>query len=489
MKSNILKLFVLLVFLQTSGIVRSQDSYGFAGKDQYVFFDPDSKIAEVKLGKSDYSNDVYYVWDTWNQPDDGMCQFDDYYISNPTVTFYEPGEYVFKCTQVSKYGHKKEYVVINVQSRVELVSVKVKNDKCFTNGYGLSRNDFEIETLPPGCEEFIRVAYPDIIQVPENNIWPLSLCNVTFTSVDENGDDYLCDISCMIPVTDPTQFISYEKMKTMEVIPSEVEEYVDKIDETFGGIKRLECLTDPSYILPSSLGTVVANGSTIGLSAYAKNTGWAVWGVLAGLKKKVAKLSKIVDPFPIAFDTGGEMNKLGYRLECQDGKQIPEVYFDGKFHISLGVSVDVPIPYISIPKVGGVHLAGEIMLGATIENHTSYPMNTKYTDLKIPVNFSLSSSIGLAALFLTQDVLSTSLWFKGVISVDSYLNFNSIFKSVDTDCDKCWQLGDNVWDYDKLNVGFYIVVKVVTMGFSIVNETIPLTEINSKEGVVNSIFD
>ena len=71
-------------------------------------------------------------------------------------------------------------------------------------------------------------------------------------------------------------------------------------------------------------------------------------------------------------------------------------------------------------------------------------------------------------------MLSTSLWFKGVISVDSYLNFNSIFKSVDSDCDKCWQLGDNVWDYDKLNVGFYIVAKVVTMGFSIVNETIPL---------------
>ena len=305
MNRNILKLLVLLSFLLTSGIVRSQ---GFAGGDKSAFFDPNVGKAVVTLGSSDYASDVYYRWDYVSEVSNGGAfDINDQFASRPELTFHNPGEYVFRCTQISKYGHKSEYVVVTVQSKIDLVSVRLKeNHNCFLNGYVLSTNDFEIETFPEDGKDYIEVAAPDVINVATHGAWPFQIHEVGFTSIDENGDRYDCDLKCKIPVIDDNRYVSYDKMKkNLKTISSDMEENVDLLEESFGSLTRLNCFSNPAYILPPALYSMVnpqGNGGMLSAGIQGMNFLNALNDVL-GIQKAS----------PITFNYKCQFNELGLK--------------------------------------------------------------------------------------------------------------------------------------------------------------------------------
>lgn len=489
MKKVSIRLFVLLSLMNICATVASQNEVGFAGEDKAVYFDPVVGSANVVLGKYDYLDEVYYIWDTWVQPDGGYCEIDDYRTSNPWVQFFVPGEYIFRCLQISKYGYRSEFVAVNVLSKVELIDVKVKNQaKCFTDFYPLSRDDFEFVTYPPDCEKYIRLAPPDILMVPEDSFWPFQIQEVEFMSIDENGDDYKCDITCKIPVVNKNKFISIDEMSKDKIddIDAEMEQHMDKLEESMGGLSRIKCFTDPNYLLPPVFTEVVVkseNGTSTSevlvVSAQVKNTGWAAWALVKSIAECMDKLGNMKTLLPITFDVGSKLDQLGIKMSCYEGNIYPEIYYSGSFSVSLGFSIDAPLPYLSVPKVGGIHARGAFTATAKIENKTQEPLNPLNGNLKIPIQFAVEPAIGLSALLFDADVLSAAAVLKTPVEVESYLNFNSMLK--DSYCEECWKLSDNSCELNKISLKVSVELSVVLMGFTMKKETYDLLEVNTKD--------
>lgn len=480
--------FLVLSFLMIESRAYSQET-GFAGEDKAVYFDYAIGSVGVILGKTDYSDDVYYTWDTWDQPDGGYCEIDDYRASDPWVHFYVPGEYTFRCLQISRYGYRSEFVVVNVLSKIELVDVRVKSDsKCFTDSYPLLRDDFEFVTYPPNCESYIKIAPPGIVTFKNDAFWPFMIQEVEFMAIDENGDDYKCDITCKIPVVNDKKFLPFSEMSKEKIndINADMEEHVDMLDETMGGLSRLKCLSDPNYILPPIFSEVivqsgdgVSTGEVLVGAAQVKNTGWAVWAIVKKVADKLKKFSNMIGPIPVAFYVDSSLDRLGLQFKCNDGDTYPEVYYNGMFAVTLGISVDCPLPYLAIPKVGGVHVRGAFSVIAKTENKSEEPLNPYNGDLKIPLQIAAEPAIGLSLLAVDADVLSGVALFKTTLTVDSYLNFNSMLK--DSYCEECWKLSDNSWEFNKFSITASIETSVVLMGFTVRKSTYNLLEINTKD--------
>ena len=445
-----MKMLFVLLFVSIGLNSYSQTSPVFAGEDKYVFFDPDSRVGEVKLGKTDDSNDVYYVWDTWDQPAGGNCEFDNYYISNPTVTFYEPGRYVFECIKVSKFGHKKEYVVLNVTSKVDILDVEPKSSMCFIHGSALSKLDFNITTQPSGCEEYVEIKEgTDVLNGKMNTIWPFYMHKVKFKSIDEDGEYYDSKITCDIPVINEQKSIDRSDLSLASEIPAEVEENVDNVANVVGCINRLHCLSDPATILPPSLYMLVYDVSDGGNSTVNSFTFIKTFVDVIGIL-----------PASIGFKYNSKFNGVGLNFLCDNGKIYPEIYYKGLLEAELSVSMDAPLGNFYGVRLDASGTYGQKFIVGDGEEHI---LDTRSSSLKIPAKQDPYLYLGLTVSVLNPSIISATAGFKLEAQGNSYINVNKLMKSDTSLCPDCVNILETGLETDGVENHLYLRLATTVM--------------------------
>lgn len=448
-----MKMLFVLLFVSIGLNSYSQTSPVFAGEDKYVFFDPDSRVGEVKLGKTDDSNDVYYVWDTWDQPAGGNCEFDNYYISNPTVTFYEPGRYVFECIKVSKYGHKKEYVVLNVTSKVDILDVEPKSSMCFIHGSALSKLDFNITTQPSGCEEYVEIKEgTDVLNGKMNTIWPFYMHEVKFKSIDEDGKYYDSKITCDIPVINEQKSIDRNDLFGESEIPAEVEENVDNVANVVGCINRLHCLSDPATILPPSLYMLVYDVSDGGNSTVNSFTFIKTFVDVTGIL-----------PASIGFKYNSKFEGVGFNFLCDNGKIYPEIYYKGLLEAELSVSMDAPLGNYYGVRLDASGTYGQKFIVGDGEEHI---LDTRSSSLKIPAKQVPYLYLGLTVSLLNPSIISATAGFKLETQGNSYINVNKLMKSDTSLCPDCVNILETGLETDSVENHLYLRLATTVMSLT-----------------------
>lgn len=448
-----MKMLFVLLFVSIGLNSYSQTSPVFAGEDKYVFFDPDSRVGEVKLGKTDDSNDVYYVWDTWDQPAGGNCEFDNYYISNPTVTFYEPGRYVFECIKVSKFGHKKEYVVLNVTSKVDILDVEPKSSMCFVHGSALSKLDFNITTQPSGCEEYVEIKEgTDVLNGKMNTIWPFYMHEVKFKSIDEDGKYYDSKITCDIPVINEQKSIDRNDLFGESEIPAEVEENVDNVANVVGCINRLHCLSDPATILPPSLYMLVYDVSDGGNSTVNSFTFIKTFVDVTGIL-----------PASIGFKYNSKFEGVGFNFLCDNGKIYPEIYYKGLLEAELSVSMDAPLGNYYGVRLDASGTYGQKFIVGDGEEHI---LDTRSSSLKIPAKQVPYLYLGLTVSLLNPSIISATAGFKLETQGNSYINVNKLMKSDTSLCPDCVNILETGLETDSVENHLYLRLATMVMSLT-----------------------
>lgn len=448
-----MKMLFVLLFVSIGLNSYSQTSPVFAGEDKYVFFDPDSRVGEVKLGKTDDSNDVYYVWDTWDQPAGGNCEFDNYYISNPTVTFYEPGRYVFECIKVSKFGHKKEYVVLNVTSKVDILDVEPKSSMCFIHGSALSKLDFNITTQPSGCEEYVEIKEgTDVLNGKMNTIWPFYMHEVKFKSIDEDGKYYNSKITCDIPVINEQKSIDRNDLFGESEIPAEVEENVDNVANVVGCINRLHCLSDPATILPPSLYMLVYDVSDGGNSTVNSFTFIKTFVDVTGIL-----------PASIGFKYNSKFEGVGFNFLCDNGKIYPEIYYKGLLEAELSVSMDAPLGNYYGVRLDASGTYGQKFIVGDGEEHI---LDTRSSSLKIPAKQVPYLYLGLTVSLLNPSIISATAGFKLETQGNSYINVNKLMKSDTSLCPDCVNILETGLETDSVEDHLYLRLATTVMSLT-----------------------
>lgn len=448
-----MKMLFVLLFVSIGLNSYSQTSPVFAGEDKYVFFDPDSRVGEVKLGKTDDSNDVYYVWDTWDQPAGGNCEFDNYYISNPTVTFYEPGRYVFECIKVSKFGHKKEYVVLNVTSKVDILDVEPKSSMCFIHGSALSKLDFNITTQPSGCEEYVEIKEgTDVLNGKMNTIWPFYMHEVKFKSIDEDGKYYDSKITCDIPVINEQKSIDRNDLFGESEIPAEVEENVDNVANVVGCINRLHCLSDPATILPPSLYMLVYDVSDGGNSTVNSFTFIKTFVDVTGIL-----------PASIGFKYNSKFEGVGFNFLCDNGKIYPEIYYKGLLEAELSVSMDAPLGNYYGVRLDASGTYGQKFIVGDSEEHI---LDTRSSSLKIPAKQVPYLYLGLTVSLLNPSIISATAGFKLETQGNSYINVNKLMKSDTSLCPDCVNILETGLETDSVENHLYLRLATMVMSLT-----------------------
>jgi hypothetical protein len=448
-----MKMLFVLLFVSIGLNSYSQTSPVFAGEDKYVFFDPDSRVGEVKLGKTDDSNDVYYVWDTWDQPAGGNCEFDNYYISNPTVTFYEPGRYVFECIKVSKFGHKKEYVVLNVTSKVDILDVVPKSSMCFIHGSALSKLDFNITTQPSGCEEYVEIKEgTDVLNGKMNTIWPFYMHEVKFKSIDEDGKYYDSKITCDIPVINEQKSIDRNDLFGESEIPAEVEENVDNVANVVGCINRLHCLSDPATILPPSLYMLVYDVSDGGNSTVNSFTFIKTFVDVTGIL-----------PASIGFKYNSKFEGVGFNFLCDNGKIYPEIYYKGLLEAELSVSMDAPLGNYYGVRLDASGTYGQKFIVGDGEEHI---LDTRSSSLKIPAKQVPYLYLGLTVSLLNPSIISATAGFKLETQGNSYINVNKLMKSDTSLCPDCVNILETGLETDSVENHLYLRLATTVMSLT-----------------------
>lgn len=448
-----MKMLFVLLFVSIGLNSYSQTSPVFAGEDKYVFFDPDSRVGEVKLGKTDDSNDVYYVWDTWDQPAGGNCEFDNYYISNPTVTFYEPGRYVFECIKVSKFGHMKEYVVLNVTSKVDILDVEPKSSMCFIHGSALSKLDFNITTQPSGCEEYVEIKEgTDVLNGKMNTIWPFYMHEVKFKSIDEDGKYYDSKITCDIPVINEQKSIDRNDLFGESEIPAEVEENVDNVANVVGCINRLHCLSDPATILPPSLYMLVYDVSDGGNSTVNSFTFIKTFVDVTGIL-----------PASIGFKYNSKFDGVGFNFLCDNGKIYPEIYYKGLLEAELSVSMDAPLGNYYGVRLDASGTYGQKFIVGDGEEHI---LDTRSSSLKIPAKQVPYLYLGLTVSLLNPSIISATAGFKLETQGNSYINVNKLMKSDTSLCPDCVNILETGLETDSVEDHLYLRLATTVMSLT-----------------------
>ncbi|MBO5956326.1 MAG: hypothetical protein J6Q39_02085 [Bacteroidales bacterium] len=445
-----MKMLFVLLFVSIGLNSYSQTSPVFAGEDKYVFFDPHSRVGEVKLGKTDDSNDVYYVWDTWDQPAGGNCEFDNYYISNPTVTFYEPGRYVFECIKVSKFGHMKEYVVLNVTSKVDILDVEPKSSMCFIHGSALSKLDFNITTQPSGCEEYVEIKEgTDVLNGKMNKIWPFYMHEVKFKSIDEDGEYYDSKITCDIPVINEQKSIDRNDLFGESEIPAEVEENVDNVANVVGCINRLHCLSDPATILPPPLYMMVYDVSDGGNSTVNSFTFIKTFVDVLGIL-----------PASIGFKYNSKFEGVGFNFLCDNGKIYPEIYYKGLLEAELSVSMDAPLGNFYGVRLDASGTYGQKFIVGDGEEHI---LDTRSSSLKIPAKQDPYLYLGLTVSLLNPSIISATAGFKLEAQGNSYINVNKLMKSDTSLCPDCVNILETGLETDGVENHLYLRLATTVM--------------------------
>lgn len=463
--------FLILSFVLIKNDAYSQYGPGFAGEDKSVYFDFYLGKTDVRLGKSDSSKDIYYKWNLLEKPEFGDCEIDDVFSSNPLVTIHVPGEYVFQCTQISKYGYKNEYVIVKATSRVDILDVKLKPSKCFFNGSTVAREDFEFVTDPPGCEEHIIISEEtEVINEEINTVWPIFVHEVRFMAIDENDDYYESDVTCKIPVIDDEKMVNHKDIywdMSGNEMPIDVEENVELARETIGGLNRLNCYTTPSYLLPPAIYTMVNPGG-VGTSL---TSGIAVYNYI----KTVVDVLDIVPVTP-SFSYTSQFNQLGLKLKCDNGNIYPEVYFSGKLSASFSIGVDAPLAsFYGL----NLYLSGSLGLNFEIEKTDGAPLNPQGNDIKIPAKFIPNIYIGATVAILNPSIVSASAGIQFDFNIETYLNFNSMMRADEELCPDCWEMAENGLEYDDFHFTIWLKSTTTMMSFQTSEHTFKLCEIQS----------
>lgn len=455
-----MKMLFVLLFVSIGLQSYSQSGPLFSGEDRHVFFDKNVGAVDVKLGKTDTNNDVYYRWELYSQPANGMYSINNNLLPNPTVYIYAPGEYIFQCTKVSKFGRKKEYVVVNATSKVEILDVKAKQSKCFIHGTTITKEDFDIITQPEDCEEYVVFKEgADVLNGKIKTVWPIYVHEVVFLAQDEDGEYYESEVKCKIPVINDFKTVYYKELQDYsgETVPLDVEENVDMVQDVLGGMNRIHCFSDPAYILPPGLYQMVNPGSTA-------NT--AISGGIIALNavKTMADFITPASSFIPSFSYSSELEKLGCRLKCDAGEVYPEIYFNGKVSASLSFGIDVgPVPSI-IPGVG-LYLSGSSGLDLLISKTDGEPLNPKGKNLKIPITFTRFGFIGATVGFIKPSVLAATVGLQLNTNIDSHLNFNSMLRADEEICPDCWTLSENGVEFDNFYMNLNVKATVTAMSF------------------------
>lgn len=463
--------FLVLSFLMIESRAYSQET-GFAGEDKSVYLDSSDEAVMVRIGKSDHSDDVYYKWIIVDKPEIADCYIDDERSSNPIVTIYNEGEYIFQCTQISKYGYRNEYVLVKVSSKVDILDVKMKPSKCFYNGTTITRDDFEFVTEPPGCEDVIEIVEgSDILNKDIKTVWPIYNHEVKFATVDGKGNYHESHVTCKIPVIDDEKMVNHKDFywdKSGKSMPIDVEENVELIAESVGGLNRIHCLTEPSYILPPAIYTMV-NPNGVGTMLNAGIAGF-------NLIKTVVDALGII-PVGVSFGYNSKFDELGLKLKCENAKVYPEIYFSGKLSASLSVGVDAG-PITLVPGLG-IYLSGSIGLNVEMDKTDGEPLNPNNGDIKIPMSFVPNLYVGATAAVINPSVLSATAGVLFDFKIDTHLNFNKIMKRDEKLCSECWEMSENGIDFDDFYVTFWLRSSATAISFQIVEYKFKLCDIHS----------
>ena len=438
-----MKMLFVLLFVSIGLNSYSQTSPVFAGEDKYVFFDKTVGRVDVELGKTDTNDDVYYRWEVYSQSEDGSCFIDNDLLSNPTVSIFAMGEYVFECTKVSKYGHKKEYVVVNATSRVNILDVKPKSSECFIHGSTLTRDNFEIVTQPSGCEEHVEIKEgTDVLNGKMNTIWPFYMHEVKFQALDEDGEYYDSKITCDIPVINEQKRIDRSDLSLASEIPAKVEEHVNNVANTVGCVNRLHCLSDPATILPPPLYMLVydvsdGGNSTVNSFTFIKTFVDAI-GIL---------------PASIGFKYNSKFEGVGFNFLCDNGKIYPEIYYKGLLEAELSVSMDCPIGVFYGVRLDASGTYGQKFIVGDGEEHI---LDTRSSSLKIPAKQDPYLYLGLTVSLLSPSIMSATAGFKIETQGNSYINVNKLMKSDTSLCPDCVNILETGLETDGVENHLYL---------------------------------
>lgn len=155
------KTLILLVLMVFSLQAKAQLEHGF-GADGNNFISaiipPGQSTVDVTLGNpAENAQNTQYHWDLVkvNKPY-YQCTFSPGWPNTkmPVATL-DYGTWLFKVSRASKYGIQVEYVVVYVSNYIE-VKAKLKEGRCcWSPGEEISMNDFNIETFPPGMENYV----------------------------------------------------------------------------------------------------------------------------------------------------------------------------------------------------------------------------------------------------------------------------------------------------------------------------------------------
>ena len=98
------------------------------------------------------------------------------------LVYPQLGENVYRAVRTSKFGREEKYVTVNVVGCISLDVDPLVG--CYPSGATVSKNDFKINTSPPGYEDFVIVS-PD--HVSNNGGAPEEMVDITFSIMHDRA--------------------------------------------------------------------------------------------------------------------------------------------------------------------------------------------------------------------------------------------------------------------------------------------------------------
>lgn len=322
--------------------LHAQSARGFAGEDKKVVHLSDNS-QQVEIGLPDDDPTHCYEWS-------GPNILTDPHKPVITVNPREP-MVVYHVTLHSTCAPETDEVVVSTVDTIGIVSVTPLKD-CYNDGDPVDISDFEVETDPPGYGSLATVT-PD-------------------RAVNTWGG-----------VVDPTEFT---------------------IKLTYGNYTSSRTVTVDVY----NEGLEISTGTSLHLNK--------VLNALETMRKIIEKGKKIADLMSktkgtlsceIGFDANLGLPSHSYFKACCNGEEITGYRISGfSFAPSMNLDCYIPIPYLSIPKVGGLHAHLGVGYGLSLEPIT-YTYKGECSGIpSVVVNMYIQIAGGIEFSLLSRDILS-----------------------------------------------------------------------------------
>lgn len=515
MKKIVFRLMLLLTITSISFKAFSQFEHGFAGEDKSVLFDPGSDDhIKVDLGKFDSRDNVYYSWELLDSPIGGTVHYvnGDQFRCDVTVEIDAPGEYIFRCNQISNYGYQSETVVVRVLSDIKLIKAEKKVKQCFKEDEIVSAADYDFTTDPPGYGEMVKVHPDDEVIKGSFYDWPLVLHKVRFQVRDLNGVYNDSEVTDQCVVLDPARTYSYGKIKpylpsnsgeggggkkTYEKlldIPLEVKVSMDvDLCKVIGAMDRLDCVTNPDRYVPDFIinPSITINNEDVVIAAKGVSTIPIARAVFRYIRvmHKFLKLDNVLEGIPhkgvgFYFRFDKKIDDFGIRFDCCGNKPVPQILFDGTFGVSIGMNLDVPIYKPPLPFIGGLYATGIIAFRLEMDPTFKEPILSDCGSVKFPMKFGMENGIGLKAVLIDESYLSAQITISSIFMLKTWINIGSM---LDENFEYCWQCNDNWYEIGEgTNISLWIHAKYNALTFKKDIFKYKLIEVNSIEGLIST---